>query len=64
MSRGMWGGVFAMSDRENKAGVEKLQEASSSAEPQRMELERLTRLPLAALLYYVLYGDERLARLT
>lgn len=29
-----------------------------------VDVERLGRLPLETLLYYVLYGDERLVRLT
>lgn len=30
----------------------------------RAELDRMRTLPLDALLYYVLYGDERLTKLT
>lgn len=39
-------------------------DAERKTDSPRADSDRLSRLPLDALLYYVLYGDEALTRLT
>lgn len=46
-----------------ETGERKDESAQRNSEQQPKDTERLVKLPLGALLYSVMYGDDRLARL-